>query len=63
MNTVVEEPKIKATEQTISRDIKIQQQAATAVATTRSLKPENTNTKDDGHASCLELAALFLGRG
>lgn len=65
MNTVVEEPKTKAIERTTSHDIKITQEAARAVAASRSLKPENTSSqpKDNGHASCLELAALFLGRG
>lgn|GEM_PF-5884141 len=65
MNTVVEEPKSKASEKTTSHDIKIRQEAARAIATPRSFKLENTSSqpKENGHESCLELAALFLGRG
>ena len=65
MRTVVEEPKTKASEQITSHDIKIRQEADRAIATPRSLEPENTKRqpKENRHESCLELAALFLGRG
>jgi hypothetical protein len=63
VNTVVEEPKTKASEQITSHDIQIRQAAASAIP--QSLKPENTSNqpKENRHASCLESAALFLGRG
>jgi hypothetical protein len=63
VNTVIEEPKAKASGQASSRDAKIRQQAAEIVPAKGPMKSENTVQPKDCYESCLDLSALFLGRG
>jgi hypothetical protein len=64
VNTLVEEPKTKVTEQETLRSRKIQPQAAKIIPAVDPTKLASAiRSTDDCYESCLDLSALFLGRG
>jgi hypothetical protein len=63
VNTVVEEPKNKVSD-AASYDRKARHKAANVIPTLDLCAPEKAAAQSqDSYESCLELSALFLGRG
>jgi hypothetical protein len=64
VNILVEEPKTKVSEQETSHNQKIQHQAAKVIPAVDPAKQANAvRATEDCYESCLDLSALFLGRG